>query len=407
MTIKFTSLIAVLAGLLLLTDIHARAEENSQYLLSSKAYEVITEARSLMEKKDYGQAETGLAGLLGTDITDYDRAVAQQTLGYVYVELDRLDQAINAFIKSLEGNALPAEVSHNISFVLAQLLANKGQYKESLNYLNEWLAMEANPEPQAHLFAASVYYQLEDYRSMIPHAQQAIAKSSKPEQSWYEMLLAGYFQINDYSNAAALLEQMIVHYPDNTTYWKQLAGSYQLSKQYNKSLAVYEIALQKNILDEKEIIQFAQLYVVQEVPYKSGTLLSEMLAQNRIQRSDEHLQLLANSWLLAKEYERAAEVLTELAQRKQDPDLYYQIGQIHFEDEKWPEAIASLELAVKEGKGRHLAEAWLLLGIAAFHNKETEKSSKALQQAVNFKNTKSQAEWWLGKLNDRASTSNS
>ncbi len=383
------------------------AAQDDQYLLSSSVYEVITEAREHMDKNEYTRAESKLTILLGTSITPYEKAVANQTLGYVYIAMDRYTQAVAAFIKSVEANALPPEVTHDINFIIAQLLTNDGKHKESLTYLNSWLAKEPDPKPDAHMMAATIYYRMGDYKNMIPHIQKAIDKSGKPEQGWYEMLLAGYFEINDHKNAAALLERMIKLYPDKDIYWKQLAAIYQYLKQNKKSIAIYELALKKNILDESETIQLVHLYLNEDLPYKAARLLDSEINRGKINKSVDNLELLSNSWLLAREYDRATEVLANIAQIKNDPAIYYRIGQVYFEQAKWQDAINALEQAVKDDNLNNIAEAWLLLGIAAYHNNDPTRSAKALNRASNFKNTNEQARWWLNKLGDKAGESDS
>jgi tetratricopeptide (TPR) repeat protein len=394
--------------LLLYCNVTALPAQEDQYLLSSEVYEVISAAREHMDKNEYAQAESKLTGLLsGKSITPYEQAVANQTLGYVYIATDNYPRAAAVFVKSVEANALPPEVSHDINFIIAQLLANDGKYKESLSYLNAWFANEADPKPDAHMLAATIYYQLEDYNNMIPQVQKAIEKSGKPEQGWYEMLLAGYFEIRDHRNAAGLLEKMIRLYPDKDVYWLQLGATYQLLKQYKKSLAIYELALKKNILDETEIIRLVQLYLNEELPYKAGRLLDDMIRNGKVSKSVDNLELLANSWMLAKEYDRATGVLAELAQIKNDPAVYFRTGQIYFEQEKWGNAVSALEQAVKGEKLGNIAEAWLLLGIAAFHNNDHARSAKALNRAASFKNTNEQAQWWLNKLGHKMKESGS
>lgn len=385
----------------------ATAEQEDQYLLSNNVYEAISAARELMDKNEYTQAESKLTGLLSTNISQYEKAVANQTLGYVYIAMDKYSQATAAFIKSVEANALPDDVTHAINFIIAQLLANDDKHKESLVYLNAWFAKEANPKPEAHMLAATVYYRLEDYGNMILQIQKAMEKSQKPEQGWYEMLLAGFYETNDHNNAAALLEKMIKLYPGKDIYWLQLAATYQFLKQYKKSLAIYELALKKNILGEPEIIQLAHLYINEEIPYKAARLLTDEINRGRINRSVDNLELLANGWLLAREFDHATEILTGIAQIKNDPAVYFRIGQVYFEQENWQNAIASLEQASKDEKITNIAEAYLLLGIAAYHNNDHSRSAKALNRAMSYKNTREQAQWWLNKLGDRMSETSS
>lgn len=383
------------------------SREEDQYLLSNSTYEALSAARELMQKEDFAQAEAGLLPLLNNNPSPYETAVIQQTLGHIYFALDKHAEAATAFIKSIETHALPGAVTHDIQYIIAQLLASTGKYKESLDYLLPWLESEASPKPEALVLAGTIYYQLNDFRNMIPPVQKALSLSGNPEQSWYEMLLAGYYQLKEYKEAATELEKMIVRFPENKTYWQQLAGAWQLAGVYQRALAAYELALNKGILDTSGLMQLIHLYLHEQLPYKAATLLRDKINSGEIDNSIENLDLLASSWLLAREYDPAIKVLTELAQLKNDPGLYFRIGQIYFEKEKWQEAIVALERVTKDGNAANLAEAWLLIGIAAFHNHEEARSARALNQAVSYETTRKQAEWWLNRLSGKLSEKNS
>ena len=374
------------------------AEKEDKYLLSGKSYEVLTDARELMEKKEFTTAESRLNKLLNSDISNYEKAVIYQTLGYIYISLNQFDEATGVFIKSLKDDALPPEVAHSIEYNIAQLLAQAGKYKDSLEYLTHWFEKEKSPDTEAQVLIASLYYQLEDYSKMIPHIQSAINDSTKPQKAWYEMLLSGYYQINELNEAASLLEKMVKLYPDSTNYWLQLAAIYYRIKNYNKALAIYRIAYTKGILDEENTLRLANLYLNAQLPYQAGKLLDENIQQGKMAKSVDNLKLLANSWSLAREYDRAISALLELAGENNDPDTYFRIGQLYFQQQKWHDAVTMLGRASKNNKLENKAEAFLLLGIAAYHDGEKAQSAEALKKAVSYKNTKEQAEWWLNKL---------
>lgn len=386
----------------------ASAEEtDDKYLLSSESYKILTEARELMNKEEYTAAESRLNRLLNSDINNYEKAVTNQTLGYIYISMGRYEDATDTFINSVSDNALPPDVTHEINYIIAQLLAQAGKYRDSLEYLIRWFGKEKSPDAEAHLLMASVYYQLEDYRKMIPHLQEAINNSTKPQKTWYEMLLSGYYQINQLKNAADLLEKMVRLYPDSSNYWLQLAATYYQSKNYKKALAVYKLAYTKDILNEEEILRLARLYLNEQLPYQAGKLLDEAIIQGKVTKSAENLKLLANCWSLAREYDRTVSVLLELADINYDPDIYFRIGQIYFEQQKWENTVKMLELAVKDDHLENMGEACLLLGIAAYHIDEKARSSEALKKAVSYKNTRDQAEWWLNKLANETKENNS
>ena len=376
------------------------SEEDNQHALTEDSYNVLLSVREAMEQQDYQTAEKKLNELLATDLKPYDQAVAYQTLGYIQISTSKFAGAINSFGRALENGLLPAEVQHQIHYILAQLYIQNANYQEGIRYLKNWLEEEPSPDKNALLLAATTYYQLDNYKDTIKMARRAIELSDKPDPSLYELLISGYFKTRDYKNAVALLKDMVVLFPEKDNYWLQLATSHQLDNNPVKAIAVYEIALAKGILNEKNLLQLIHLYLAENLPYKAASLLGEKMQKNEIENSVENLELLANSWLLAREFTSAITTLEILADISNDPEAYFRLGQINFEQENWQGTVDALELAISNKIDKHIAETQLLLGIAAYHAGKTSKSTQALNEATEYNETRKQALWWLNKIEE-------
>jgi len=376
----------------------ANAETQGEPALTRESYDVLNSARELMEENKYSQAENKLKQLLDSKLERYDEAVTWQTLAHVYLSTNDYQKAAECFIKSVKFDVLPENVTHEIFYNIAQLLVATSRYKESLEYLLPWFEREPSPGADAHILAASIYYEIKDYQQVISHIKKAIQLTPKPDKSLYETLLSGYYQIEDFKQAANLLEKLIVLFPGEGNYWTQLAATYQLSKQYKKAVAMYEIALKKGLLDETNTLRLVHLYLQGDLPYKAALLLNEKINSGILQNTADNLELLANSWLMARENDNAITALSHLANINNDPETYYRIGRLHFEQENWEDAISSLEKATRIDNPDKQAEAYLLLGIAAYHLNQTAQSSRALTEALSREITREQARWWLDKL---------
>ena len=323
-------------------------------------------------------------------------------LGYVYNASGKRDQAAAAFSKALADNLLPENVMHDLRYSIAQLQAQEGKFKDALDPLLSWFKTEKEPQAEAHLLAATIYYQLQEYRNLTEHMEQALKKTAKPEKSWYELLLAGYYQGSDFAHAAEVLERMLVLYPDQRDYWLQLAGMYQKAEHPARSLAVLELALRRGLLDEAGIMQVIRLRLHQQMPRQAAVLLQEQIGKGAVPRTRDNIELLAESWLLAREYDRATTAFTDLATLTSDPSVYYRLGYVYFTQEKWDAARKALDTAVKGGALADKPDAYLLLGISAYHINEITGAARAFNQALNHASTRQQAQWWLNKLENKA-----
>ena len=374
-------------------------DSDEQQFLSEHTYTILTTVHENMTQEDYTSALEKIdALLLGNNIKPYDMAVIQQTKGYIYNALGKNNEAIQAFVSALRENALPDDVTHLLHYLVAQLLISTESYKKGLEFLDKWFRDEPKPDAEAHMLAASAHYQTGNFMKMIPHVQKAIGKVDQPPQTWYEILLAGYYETKAYENAADLLETMVISYPDKDDYWSQLAGVYQQLKNEKKALAVNELAYAKGILKEDEILQLAKSYLYYQMPYRAASLLEDELQKGRIKKTKESLMLLTDSWLLAQETGNAITVLTEAAEISNDPSLYFRLGKLSIELERWTQAVIALESAIRMGTIKNKGEAYLLLGIAAFHINDRLRSIRAFNIALTYDEIREKAEWWWEHL---------
>lgn len=381
-------------------------EEDKQYLLSKETYDLLNVVRVDMEENSYLTVIQKLNVYLDKEnIQAYDKAVVNQTLGYAYNAQENYKRSVESFVKSVSTNALPDKVAHELLYIIAQLYIRSEKYIEGLSYLDKWLEKESDPSSEAHLLAASAYYQIGQFKKLIPHAKSAIDKSDAPQQSWYELLIAAYYETKMYRDAALLLEIMINKYPANDSYWLQLVAVYQQNKQEKKALAISELAYEKGILNGEDIIQLAQTYLYLQLPQEAATVLDSEINSGKIDSSKSNIELLSNSWLLAHDEEKAANILEQYISKFNDITLYYKLAHIHVELENWDKAKEVLETVVTDKNITEQPEieatAWLLLGISSYHKKDTVRSTQALNKALTFKETRDHARWWLNQIEEK------
>lgn len=384
--------------------VHAK-EEDKQYLLSKETYDLLNVTRIAMEESNYHAVIQKLTVYLDKENTkSYDKAVINQTLGYAYNAQENYKRSIESFIKAVRSDALPDKMTHELTYIIAQLYIHSEKYTEGLSYLDKWFEKESNPSSAAHLLAASAYYQINQFKKLLPHAKSAIEKSDAPQQSWYELLIAGYYETRMYRDAALLLETMINKYPDNDNYWLQLVAVYQQNKQEKKALAISELAYEKGILKGDDIIHLAQTYLYLQLPLEAAAVLDSEINNGTIDYSKANIELLSNSWLLAHDEEKAAFILEQYVSKFNDISLNYKLAHIYVELENWDKAKNTLEAVVTDKnittQPEIEATAWLLLGISSYHKKDTVRSKQALNKALAFKQTRDQAKWWLNQIEE-------
>ena len=332
-----------------------------------------------LNAEDYDQARELLEPLSRkTNNNPYERALVYQMLGFTAAAGDEYKKALGYFEKSLLENALPDAAQAGLRFNVAQLYVATEQYARALAALEQWFEEVETPTSNAYYLLAVAHYQLEHIEAAIPPIRKAIALSRQPNESWYQLLVGLYFETKAYADAVDPLERLIELNPKKS-YWTQLSGLYANLGKEVRSLAVYQIVYQAGLLElDRELRQLAQLYLYHEMPYPAGKLLEKGIEAEQIEADEDAWELLANSWLLAREHELALPALQAAAKLSDVGDTYARIGQVHLQSESWPDASAALAKALEKGGLEDEASVNLLLGISLYHQQRPRDARKHL-----------------------------
>jgi tetratricopeptide (TPR) repeat protein len=374
----------------------AALAKEKQYLLQEKTYNAVNSAQELMNVDQYSKAESQLLKILAeTKAASYDRAVVQQTLGYVYSAKSQYKKAREQFQQALESEALPEPVGHGLRYNLGQLLLAEDKFKAGITVLEQWFKAEPNPPNNAHVLIASAYYQTDQFSQTVRHMKQAVRNEKTPPENWYQLLLAGHMELKQYPASIKILEKLIVRFPDKDNYWAQLSALYARQNKQVSALAVEVLASHLELVETRVIERLSDMYRYLGIPHKSALLLQKGIKKGTVSRNTRNLNRLADSWLAAREREKAVTVLVQLAESDKSGEASLKLGRVLFELEQWQKASAAFKKSLKRLKGKKRGTASLMAGLAQFHLGDYTQAEKWLTQAANYKNAGRQAEYWL------------
>lgn len=412
--------VALWAGTLVLgaaiaTTPHAQESEgkkqgNRTETLDPRVARELTAAYEELQADEFQRALTKLNSLIesrGDDMKPFDLASVLQIRGAALINLERHDKALRDFERALELDALPEEQNTQLLFNVAQLHFRSENYREAVRYLEQWIGRAEKPNHNAYYMLAAGHYYLENYRTAAPHVERAIGLAEKPKRRYYDLGNIVYAQLDERRKRAQLLERMVEHWPEEKSYWKQLAALYNELGQDRKSFATLEVAYRNGLIDEEDdIVSLAQYYSVHGNPHRGAKMLEKELEAGRVERNVEHLELLSQLWSRAREHRKAVPVLKEAARLSDDGELSYRLGQVLLSDERNADAEKALEAALKKGglSEDDRADAWMLLGSARFNQAgpgdeaKRAKADKAFEMAQRFGQTRERASEWRGYI---------
>jgi Flp pilus assembly protein TadD len=113
-------------------------------------------------------------------------------------------------------------------------------------------------------------------------------------------------------------------------------------------------------------------------------------------------ELLANSWIAAREYDRSLVPLQKAADLAPDGNLYVRLGQVRMQREEWGEAVRLFQKAIEKGDLKEPGNAYLLLGISLYNDERVEGARASFARARNHESSRTQADAWLAHIDKEA-----
>jgi tetratricopeptide (TPR) repeat protein len=369
--------------------------------LREQVYSQLSRAQQLA---DGGDLKAGLAVLATVEsklnsMNSYERAMLWNFYGFMHYSQDDIPAAISYFSKVVQEDPIPDALLQGTLFSLAQLALGQERYQDSLKYLDKWQqAVGGEPQLKALVLRAQVLYQLKQYDAALAPIVAAIESSQKagqrPDENWYVLARAIYFELNQIDRVAEILVQMIKHY-NKAEYWVQLAGVYAQLGQDNKQLAVLEAAhVQGYLTKGQDIINLAQAYFVNDIPYKAARTLEQGIEQQKVEANLRNLKLLAQSWVAARETDKAVAALSKAAALSDDGELDAQRAQVLLNAERNTEAMAAAQQALDKAGLKQPGNMHLVIGMAALNQGDFNTALKAFASAKQFDDVRRTASQW-------------
>ncbi|MEI6893906.1 MAG: hypothetical protein V5789_04580 [Colwellia sp.] len=342
------------------------------------------------------------------NLNSYERAMLYNFYGFMYYGNDDVEIATDYFMLVIDEIAIPDSLTLSTLYSLAQLSMQQENYIEALNFLSEWrgLNSKALTGSQEMLFA-QVYFQENDFVNSLKHIEFAndiaAANNKIPKENWLTLQRATFYELKQPKQVTKVMEKLVRLY-SKPQYWIQLAGMYGEIGEEEKQMAVMEAAYQAGYITKpREIITLSQLYLFHGAPYKSAAVLERSIEQGSILSDKKNLRMLANAYLIAKEDDKAIDVLIRMSDIDPTGKHDALLAQTYLNTEQWQAAIKSAKLALvryakpngsKDGNVKDVANMHLILGMAHFNLKKFEPSLAAFKNASQFISTQKTALQW-------------
>ena len=364
---------------------------------TAKRLEAVVEALTADKP---GEAREVLDGINVGRLKPFAKATVYEMYAHAYAGEGNFKDAAKYFQMALDSEGFEEDRQTRLRFNIAQIYMMLEDWDNAIVQLNIFFNETENPNSDAYYRLAICYYQKGDLAASLEPARAAVEKAKVPKESHLRLLLALYMEDKRYEESIPLLEQLVSLYPQKA-YWMQLSAVYAELERDLDSLASQQLAYSQGLLTkDKELRRLSQMYLFHDLPYRAGLVLQKAIEEEKVESDADAWELLGNSWLQAKEYDRALDPLTRAAEISETGDLFARLGRVYIQREDWDSAAEVLEQAVDKGDLEDEGNTRLLLGVAYYNNKKPKSARRQFVLSTNFEESARYGNQWI-KVVDR------
>lgn len=412
----------------------ARALQSSTAKKMAKVYEALEVVDDKGEPAPDMETVVEILTELRSDqenLKSYDRSVMWNSWGYVYFVEGKYDQAMRAYDNVINEPEVTLPIRNAALFTLAQLNLVKENYAKGISLILQWMDEVETVTAQAWSLLGQAYFQQGNFKKAMSSMKTAISMSEeegyKPKENWYVIVAACIGELKkEIGEKNALLQQLDIYeilvnlYPKKL-YFIQLGGTYgQLGRERDYMITL-KAAHSKDLLDkESEYLALAQLLLLNKNPFwaaqvlvsgqKKITTYQETVKDKAtgketkvdktgpvVKSNEKNLKLLADSWRMAQEIEKAIPVLEQAAALSKDGKSYVLLGNLYLSEDRLNEAVDAIKKGLSKGKIDKLSQVHLTLGQAYFELQKFDDAKKQFRIAARDKDKqiKTTANNWI------------
>ena len=357
------------------------------------------------------------------ELKSYDRSVMWNAWAYVYFSDGDYSKALSAYSNLINEPDVTIGLRVGALLSMGQIHLVQERYSQGIAYILQWMKEVETVTAQSWALLGQAYFSTEDYRKSLSSMEKAISLAEeegyKPRENWYVIMAANINELkSEIGEKESLLRQIDIYeilvnlYPKKT-YFIQLGGSYgQLGRERDYMITL-KAAHAKDFLDkESEYLALAQLLLLNKNPYwaaevlvsgqkKMVTIVDEKTEEEKIvpvvKDTEKNLKLLADSWRMAQEVDKAIPILEKSAKMSKDGESYVILGNLYLSEDRVDEAVDAIKKGLEKGKIKNMSQVYLTLGQAYFELQEFDEAKKNFRIAARDKkkSIKTQANNWI------------
>lgn len=351
----------------------------------------------LYEGKQWQATETKAAALKPD--TPAEQAWLAQLRASAAANSGRWDLAARQVALALAYKEWPKEQRRGLLRLQGDVAAQQEKWPQAISSYKAALALQSDKDLQFRL--AGLYFHNRQYAEAANLSEQLL------RQGWHQgtaiIRLSALHGLKRYGQAADVAEQLIAREQKEGKWWQQAVSLRLSARQGREALALLQTAVDRKVLSEESTRnQLVRLYAWQGLPYRGARLLETAIASGKLSASAANLQLQAQLWEGAREWDKAIASWQRLAALNKESKPALRATELMLQQGHGQEARKQL-IVLQRVTGKEGLRAKALL--VQLHL-QAENYGEALQLATQLRRSREwqqRADSWIAYIQSRQS----
>jgi len=367
--------------------------------LPERSHKRISRALEKLAEEKHDEAITLLKSLLESSKNAYVKATVAKYIGIAYAQKNDTKNATVYFSKALDlgkGQLQHKEIQDLTQNVASMHYSNDNK-KESLKFLERWMRNSKVDNYQVYLLYAAILFDSGRLKDSICPAYWSAKVAKKPQKNAFGILLNAHFEFKDYPGTIALLKQLILDFPTEKRYWRNLASIYMQQDMIEDALAVMEMFYVQGMMEsENDYKQLSSIFAYSDIPYRTALTLKEGIDKGIVKDTEKNWKNIASNFHVASELDKAIEAYGRSAAKSDSGENNMKRAELLADREKYKAAIAGFNKALEKGDLKDEGKAHFRKGLAYLGLKQYNSAIASLNKATKYKRWRKGAVQWIG-----------
>lgn len=352
---------------------------------STNAENYLKAETELMVNENPSGALVALNALRSQPLNCYEEGAALQLSAAIKIQTEDYIGAVRDLETLIARGFITGDSLKSTYYNIAQLYLTTDNKEKSLEYYDRWMKAGGQPDRSQKWTLAVLYQQMDRYAESLTWAERVLQEDGpNAERQVYDFLIFLYDKTGNFAKKAEILELLLARDPSDRQLWDAIAGDYFRGGQERKAFEVQKAMYLGGILQtEDELMRIVNFYNSFDVPYSAAKILEKEMNAGRISANYQRLELLANLYQVAREFQKAIPVIERAAEMAPNGKMYERLGRSYSELQDWADAEDALIKAINKGGLDNAGLAWVLVGQSRYERDDRSGAREAFRSANN------------------------